>query len=131
MAVDALNTFQAAVTKTATFNGAAITIPNGTPKRGLVARVLYSAFSAATGTSTVTFSVDYASDGSTFTTLASAQPLTAAATAKSGEFNIPFITPVNSNFNTASAVRLTMTMSGAGVTTPSIVYNADMGDAFP
>jgi hypothetical protein len=49
MATDANVVLQASVTKTATFNGAAVQFPGGTPRRGLYARVLYSAATNASG----------------------------------------------------------------------------------
>jgi len=130
--VDALLVLQAAVTNTATANGTGLALPNGTARRPLIARVLASAFSAATGTSTVTFSVDQsANGGTTWATLASAAPITAAAVAASSEVFIPFVTPLADNANTATQIRLTATFSGSGVTTPTITYNCYIGDAMP
>ncbi len=42
-------TSAAPLTKTATFNGTAVILAGGTPRRGLVARVIYSAAQQASG----------------------------------------------------------------------------------
>jgi hypothetical protein len=133
MALDTLLALQSAVTKTATFNGAGLIIPYGTPtNRPLFARVLYSAFSAATGTSTVTFSIDNATDGTNYVALASAQPLLASSTATSGEVYIPFVTPNAGHASVTDTIRLTATFSGSGVTTPTMIYLCDgIGNSMP
>jgi hypothetical protein len=106
-----------------------VTLPYGTPKRGLVARVIYSAASNASGSNSVTFSVDYSSDGgSTWGVLAQAQPLALSTTAATGEIYIPFISPVGAPSN--AQFRLTATIAGGG-STPTITYSGDLGDAFP
>ena len=130
MALDTLLALQAVVTKTATFNGTGITIPYGTPSnKPLFARVLYSAALAATGTSTFTFSIDNATDGTNYVTLASAQPIL-ASTAASGEVYIPFVTPNAAHNSSTDAIRLTLTVAGG--TTPSIVYLCDgIGNSMP
>jgi hypothetical protein len=126
--VDALNTLQSSVTKTATFNGSAVTLPYGTPRRGLVARVLYSAATNASGSNSVTFSVDTSVDGGTTWVSTNAAPIALSTTAQTGELFIPF------NFapgapSTATA-RLSATFSGAG-STPTITYSGDLGDSMP
>lgn len=130
MAYDANLALQAAVTKVATFNGAGIALPQGTPSRGLHARIILTSLSAATATVTVTPSIDYSSDsGTTWSTLASAPPITAGATVVTGERFIGFITPLNAHNNPNAQVRLTMTMTGG--TTPSVVYSGDIGTSEP
>lgn len=131
MAVDALLTLQASTTRVASGSATGLTIPYGTARKGLFARIIYSAFSAATGTSTATFSIDHAADGTNYVTLASAQPLLASASATSGEIYIPFITPLAGNQSVTDAVRLTMTMTGAGVTTPTITYLGEIANGMP
>lgn len=126
--VDGTLILQASVTKTGTFNGAGLTVPYGTPRRGLVARVLYSAATNASGSNSVTFTVDYAPDGSTWNTLASAVPVALSTTAQAAELDIPFITPAGGG--TSAAIRLTATFGGAG-STPTITYSAAVGNAFP
>lgn len=121
MATDANTVLQASVTKTATFNGAALDLGTGTPRRGLKARVIYSAATNASGSNTVAFSVDTSADNSTWNTgeFASIENNVAlSTTAQSGEFFIPFETSLR-------YVRLTATFSGAG-STPTITYQGDV-----
>lgn len=129
MPVDALIALQASVTKTATFNGAALTLAGGTPRRGMNARVLYSAASNASGANTVLFSIDVSYDGGT-TWNSDFYPPTGIAlstTVQSGEVFIPFsISPqMVSGVITAPQIRLTATFSGAG-TSPTITYQGDL-----
>ncbi len=131
MAADALGVLQASTTVVATTTGSALTIPFGTPPSGLVARIPFSAFSAATGTSTVTFSITHAHDTTNFVTLATAQPILASATATSGEVFIPFITPVRARYSATDAIKLVGTFSGSGVTTPTITYQGEICNAMP
>src|SRR5258708_28513141 len=92
MPVDALLALQASVTKTATFKGAALILPGGTPRRGLKARVLYSAAQQASGSGVWTFSIDVCYDGVPTLWLSDfvAPPITLTASAQSGEIFIPF-----------------------------------------
>lgn len=128
MPVDALIQLQASVTKTATFNGAALSMPGGTPRRGLKCRVIYSAASNATGANAFTFSVDVSYDGGT-TWLSDflAPPVNLSTTVQQGEIFIPFdISPtVVAGVITAPQIRLTATLSGAG-TVPTITYQGDL-----
>lgn len=116
MANDALLTLQASVTKTATFNGTALDLKTGTPRRGMKAKVYYSAATNASGSNTVTFSVDHSDDNSTFYSLASQveTPIALSTTAQQGEIHVPFET-------SKRYVRLTVTVSGAG-STPTVTY---------
>ena len=129
MPVDALIALQASVTKTATFNGAALILPGGTPRRGLKARVLYSAAQQASGSGVWTFSIDVCYDGVPTLWLSDfvAPPITLTASAQSGEIFIPFdISPtVVSGVITAPQIRLTATLSGSP-TTPTITYQGDL-----
>jgi hypothetical protein len=59
MAADANLVLQASVTKVDTFNSVGVNLPTGTPSRGLVARVIYSAASEASGGKTVTFKIQH------------------------------------------------------------------------
>ena len=130
MPVDALIQLQASVTKTATFSGAALILPGGTPRRGFVCRVIYSAASLATTPVSVTFSVDVCYDGvptlwnsDFFAPLA----VVLTTTAQSGETYIPFsISPqMVAGVITAPQIRLTATFTGAG-TVPTITYQGDL-----
>jgi hypothetical protein len=127
MAQDANLTLQASVTKTATFNGAWVALPGGTPTRGLYAHVFYSAATNASGSNSCVFSIDVSPDDGTTVYAAEFdavdQAVALSTTAQAGEIIIPF------NLNTpgilggsSPAVRLTMTESGAG-TTPTITYS--------
>lgn len=121
MATDANTALQASVTKTATFNGAALDLGTGTPRRGLKARVIYSAATNASGSNTVAFAIDTSADNSTWNAadFASVENNVAlSTTAQAGEFYIPFET-------SKRYVRLTATVSGAG-STPTITYQGDV-----
>lgn len=121
MATDALLQLQASVTKTATFNGTAVNLPGGTPRRGLKARVLYSAATNASGSNSVLFQIDVSPDNSTWYSAEAAAADAAVAlstTAQAGEIAIPFET-------SQPYVRLTATVSGAG-STPTITYQGDL-----
>jgi hypothetical protein len=127
MPSDANIALQASVTKTATFNGAALVLPGGTPRRGLVARVIYSAASASAG-DTITFSVDVCYDGvptvwnSDFVAPAITLPLSSAPGA--GEIFIPFSISPTSVAN-GTQVRLTATFSSTAHT-DTITYAGDI-----
>lgn len=121
MATDALIAVQPQVTKTATFNGASVSLPGGTPRRGLFVRVLYSAATNASGSNSVTFQVDVSPDGgSTWyaKTVDNEHAIALSTTAQSGELFLPIET---SDKN----IRLTATFSGAG-TSPTITYSGDL-----
>ncbi len=130
MPVDALIQLQASVTKTATFNGAALILPGGTPRRGMWARVIYSAANQASGSGVWTFSVDVCLDGVPTTWRADflGEPIiTLTTTAQAGEMFIPFnVQPVVvSGVITAPQIRLSATLSGSP-TTPTITYSGDI-----
>lgn len=120
MATDALLALQASVTKTATFSGAGLNIPGGTPRRGLFARVLYSAATNASGSNSVTFQVDESADNSTFfgKTVDNKDVVTLSTTAQAGEIFLPIET-------SQPYIRLTATFAGAG-STPTITYSGDL-----
>jgi hypothetical protein len=126
MPVDALLALQTSVSKTTTFNGASISLPEGTPRRGLKARVIYSAGTTGTGTATVTFSVDVYETSTWYTGefqgVDTAVALSTTATA-SGEIFIPFETA-------AVDVRLTATFAGTGGT-QTLTYFSDVCLAHP
>jgi hypothetical protein len=130
MPVDALIQLQPSVTKTATFSSTALILPGGTPRRGFVCRVIYSAASNATGANAVVFSIDVCYDGvptlwnsDFFAPLA----INLSTTVQSGETYIPFsISPqMVAGVITAPQIRLTATFSGAG-TVPTITYQGDL-----
>ncbi len=125
MATDANLALQASVTKTATFNGAALTLSAGTPRWPLVARVIYSAATNASGSNTVTWDIDVSRDaGSTWNAEFTADPITLSTTAQSGEISIPFSISPSSVAN-GTQIRLTCTIAGSG-STPTVTYQGDI-----
>lgn len=123
MATDAIQTqLQATVTKTATFQGAAYDfVTRPATMLHLWCRVLYSAASNATGSNTVTFTIEGSTDGSTWTTIGGARPsdtVTLTTAAQAGELFIPI-----AGFNRYA--RLVATIAGAG-TVPTITYTGDL-----
>lgn len=134
MPVDALIQLQASVTKVATFSGAALILAGGTPRRGLNVRIIYSAATNASGSNSVTFSVDVCYDGvPTLWNVDFVAPIiNLSTTAQSGEIFIPFsISPtVVSGVITAPQIRATATFAGAG-STPTITYFADLTPSRP
>ena len=128
MAVDALGVLQASVTKTSTFNGAGLSIPNGTPPRGLYARVIYSAAAVGSSTGTCIFSIDYSPDGGStwYASLATAETVALTTTNASGEIGLGFITPIDAANNANAQVRLTATLTGSS---PTVTYNAYLEDS--
>jgi hypothetical protein len=126
MPSDANIALQASVTKTATFNGAAFILPGGTPRRGLVARVIYSAATNASGSNTVAFSVDVCYDGvpTVWNSDFVSPVVTLSTTAQTGEIFIPFSISPTSVAN-GTQIRLTATFVGAG-STPTIQYQGDI-----
>jgi len=131
MPTDALLTFQASVTKTSTFSGAALILAGGTPRRGLKARVIYSAATNASGANSVTFSVDVCYDGvpTLWTVTSSSVVINLSTTAQSGEIFLPFDISPTSVVN-GTQIRLTATFAGAG-STPTITYQGDLSLARP
>lgn len=119
---DALPVIQASVTKTATFQSTGANL-KATPKRGLAISVFYSAATNASGSNSVTFSVEQSSDDSTYYTLSSAaaQVITLSTTAQSGQIDIPFVLSPGMTY-----VRLVATFAGAG-STPTVTYFAELG----
>jgi len=120
VATDALIQLQASVTKTATFQGTAVDLKTGTPRRGLKARVIYSAATNASGSNTVAFTIEHSDDNSTFYTLSSNAEynLALSTTAQSGEIFLPFET-------SKRYVRLVATITGAG-STPTVTYGGEI-----
>ncbi len=130
MPVDTLLVLQSSVTKTATFNGAALILPGGTPRRGMWARVIYSAANQASGSGVWTFTVDVCLDGvpTTWRSDFQGEPIiTLTTTAQAGEIFIPFnVQPVMvSGVITAPQIRLSAILTGSP-TTPTITYQGDL-----
>ena len=128
MAADFLGGLQASTTVVATTTGSALTVPYGTPAgRHLTCRTLVSLFSAATGTSTVTFSILGSPDSTTFSTIATAPPLLASSAVVATEVPLAFVAPVG--YGSAAQFKLVATFSGSGVTTPTITYEGYLENA--
>ncbi len=127
MPTDALlalaGTSTAPLTKTATFNGVALTLAAGTPRRGLKARIIYSAASTSAGAGSVTFALAASYDaGTTFTDIFYSLPITLSTTAASGEIFIPFEISPTSVAN-GTQIRLDVqAISGTGAT---VTYFSD------
>jgi len=130
---DANASLQALVTKTTSFDSAGYNLSPGsggginfgTPRRGLKARVIVSAYSSPGTAGTVfTFNIQDSSDNTTFQTIASGYPITGATAAGTAQtIFIPFET-------SKRYVRLSMSMSPSSGT-PTISYLADIGNARP
>lgn len=129
MPTDANLVLQASVTKTATFQGAALVLPGGTPRRGLKARVLYSAASVSASTGSVTFGIDVSKDGgSTWNTEFQGDPIALSTTAAAGEQDIPFeISPTS----VANGTQIRLSVEAISGTTATITYQGDISLARP
>lgn len=119
---------QASVTKTATFNGAWLDLGNFPALVNyIVARVIFSAATNASGSNSVTFSLDVSNDGSTVAGAAeinaSDQVINLSTTAQAGEVFMPVV--IKHRY-----IRLTATFAGAG-STPTITYVGDITADWP
>jgi hypothetical protein len=122
MPADANLVLQASVTKTATFDGTGLDLKAGTPPRGLVARIIYSAASTSSGAGAVTFQIEESDDNSTFNDLVTFDSLVLSTTAIASEI-----------FERVSTrkryVRLVVSaISGTGAT---VTYQGDLVPAQP
>lgn len=117
------------LTGTGIDTGAGGAIPGaGTPRRGLVARVVVSDAHNASGSNTVDFTMQHSSDNTNWATCGGASlgvndTLTMSTTVQSREIFIPFETPQR-------YVRLIGTVAGAG-TGPSVTLTAYLAPVFP
>ncbi len=132
MPADTLMVLQASTTKTATFQGTGVNILTGTPPgQVLVARVIYSAASNASGANAVNFTVEQSTDNATWFTVGGtggAYTINLSTTAQAGEVFIPFAT--RTSVGTPCWIRLVATLSGAG-TVPTFTYQGDIVPSFP
>jgi hypothetical protein len=127
MPSDALIALQPSQTITASYTTAAtaLVLPGGTPRRGLVARVIYSAANQASGSGVWTFAIAVSYDGgSTWNLDFLAPALTLTTSAQSGEVFIPFSISPTSVVN-GTQVKLYTTLSGSPVT-PTLTYQGDI-----
>lgn len=110
MPADALSQLQALVTKTAAFDGASVDLKVGTPLRGLVARVRYSAAATSSGAGAATFKIQESDDNSAWRDLVTFDALTLGTSAIAGILVETFVTR-------ARYVRLSLSaISGTGAT---------------
>jgi len=128
MPADALLVLQTSQTVTASYTTAAtaVVLAGGTPRRGLKARVIYSAANQASGSGVFTFGIAVSYDGGTTWNVdfLADPPITLTTTAQSGEVFIPFEISPTSVAN-GTQIRLTATFAGAG-STPTITYVSDL-----
>ena len=130
MPSDANLALQPQVTKTATFTGPTLILASGTPRRGLNARVIYSAATNASGANAVTFALTVSKDGGvTFNTEFQTDPINLTTIAQGGELYMPFSISPNSVLN-GTQVQLVANFAGAGAT-PTITYQGDVVPARP
>jgi hypothetical protein len=120
---DTLQVLQALTTRSAGLDSTAVDLKTGTPRRGLKARIISSAISQQGGNGVVTFNIQHSSDNTTFTTIATSEPVTNSATAVAQEVFIPFET-------SKRYVRLNLANT-ISTGTAAIVYVADIGLARP
>ena len=125
MALDALLSLQPLTTKNASFSSAALNL-KGTPRRGMKAKVFYSAASNTAGANNFYFQIDNSQDAVNWFPLAfqlensgAVQGVNLTTTVSSGELNISFET-------SAPYVRLTLNVAGAG-TSPALTYSSQIG----
>lgn len=121
---DSLLVLQAQRTGATTFQSTAVDLKTQTPRRGLVARVLVPSYSVTAAGTVFTPSLEHSTDNTTFTTLATGDPLTATTAAQAAA---PQFIPCNT---TRRYVRLVMTLSVA-TGAPSVVYSGDLGLSRP
>lgn len=124
MPADDLSVLQVAVTKTGTFNSDGLDLKTGTPSRGLVARIIYTAAATSSGAGSLTFRITESSDNSTFTGIyqTTESTVTLSTAAVAGELFIPFRT-------SKRYVRLELSaLSGTGAT---VTYEADIVPSIP
>jgi len=124
MPADDLSVLQASVTKTGTFNSTGLDLKTGTPSRGLVARVIYTAAATSSGAGSLTFRITESSDDNTYTGIYQTTEctVTLSTSAVAGELFIPFRT-------SKRYVRLELSaLSGTGAT---VTYEADIVPSIP
>jgi hypothetical protein len=100
----------------------------GTPivNNPMWAQVLYSAASSGTANSTAQFDIQHSDDNSTWYTLTSGadQVLTLTTTAANGEVFLPVVT-------SKPYIRLALTITPGSSATPTITYQAFLGESRP
>jgi len=132
MPLDANLVLAPLTTSVATANSAALNLKTGTPRRGLKAKVFYSAAANASGSNNFVFRLDQSPDGANWYPLcyqlenpagAGTQGVALTTTPQAGELTISFET-------SAAYVRLGIVIAGAG-TSPTVTYSSMVGIARP
>lgn len=130
MATDALLQLEPSTTSTATAAGSAVTLPGGTPRRGLNARFIYSAATNASGSNAAQFGISVSYDGGSTYLLDFLAPAVAlSTTAQAGEVNVPFSISPTSVAN-GTKIKANVTITGGG-STPTITWGAEISLARP
>lgn len=130
MPTDALLQLAPSTVSTATAAGSAVTLPGGTPRRGIVARFLYSAATNVSGSNSAQFGISVSYDGgSTYLLDFLAPAIALSTTAQSGEVEIQFSVSPTSVVN-GIKIKANVTISGAG-STPTITWISDLQLARP
>jgi len=127
MPSDANIVLAASATVTATTNGTAFILPGGTPRRGLVARVIYTNALNTSASDTIQFGIGVCYDGvpTTWNLDFLAPIITLTTTAQSGEIFIPFSISPTSVAN-GTQIRLTCTFSASSTHGNTITYQGDI-----
>lgn len=118
---DNLSSLQTLVTKSVSFDGAGVDLGKyGTPRTGLVARVLVPSYrSAATAGTTFRFKIGHSADNTTFTDLVLSDTLTGATAANTKEIALRFETDKR-------YVRLSVEVVSATGSTNTVAYVGDI-----
>lgn len=136
MPADALTQFAPSSTKIAAFRHTATaqSFPGGTPRRGGVCRVVYSAASTSSGAGTAAFSMDISYDGgSTWMSEFFSDTIVLSTTPASGEIFIPYRVVANvmkAGGATAPLVAFALnSITGTGATITYVADNVPGGPA--
>lgn len=109
-----------------TTNGTALILAGGTPRRGLVARVIYSGALNTSASDTIQFGIGVSYDAASTWNLDFLAPIiTLTTTAQSGEIFIPFSISPTSVAN-GTQIRLTCKFSADSTHGNTITYQGDI-----
>lgn len=113
---------QAEVTRTTTLNGNTVDLKTGTPRRGLKARIIYSAANTSAGAGAATFKIQESDNDSTWRDLVTFDPLVLGTAAIEGLLFEGFET---------SARYVRLALSAISGTDATITYQGDILPARP
>jgi hypothetical protein len=126
MVSDALQQFTSSITKIAAFRSAGFPLPGGTPRRGLTARVLYSAASVSAATGACAFSIDLSYDGgSTWTSEFISDTIALSTVATQGEVFIPYRVVKSALQNGGVPVQVALSLYSISGTNATVTYQGD------